>query len=77
MQLTELFEECQQTLDERSSQLRETTECLTSTRLTLTETRQDLAITTRQKEEEKYLVEEHVKAEGVLLAEAEQVWMDE
>ena len=70
----ELFTDSQQALDERSAQLRVTSENLASTKVVLTETQQDLTTTTMQREEKKYLVEEHVKTEGLLLQEAEQVF---
>ena len=68
-----MFEESQQALEERSTQLRHTTENLVSTQVVLKETKQDLTVTARQREEEKYLVEEHSKTEEVLYQEAEQV----
>lgn len=66
LQLTDLFTDSQKALEERSKNL-------ASTQVALTVTRQDLLTTTREKEEEKFLVDEHVKTEQVLQLEAEQV----
>jgi len=74
-QLKDLFEESQQALEERSTQLHQTAENLVSTQVALKETKQDLALTARQREEEKYLVEEHTKTEKALFQEADQVFI--
>ena len=75
LQLTNLFSETQQNLEERTAELSETNRQLSSTRVALTSTRQDLYHTTKEKEERGFLVEEHSKTERVLLGEAEQVHM--
>ena len=60
-------------LVERNDQLQETSENLASTEVALSVTRQDLTTITGQKEEEKFLVDEHIKYEKVVCQEAEQV----
>lgn len=71
--MSSLFEESQRSLEERSAELSETSRQLSSTRVVLTSTRQDLLHTTKEKEEKRFLVEEHAKNEKALLGEAEQV----
>ena len=70
-----MFAETQQDLEEKTAKLSATSQNLTSTRIALTTTRQDLFHTTKEKEERGFLVEEHVKTEKVLLDEAQQVML--
>ena len=68
-----MFEESQQSLEEKTSELEATCNNLASTRVVLTTTRQDLLVTMKEKEERGFLIEEHAKTEGKLLGEAEEV----
>ena len=68
-----MFTDAKEELAATAENLVITTSNLESTTETLKQTREDLAITIKDRDEKNFLVEEHVKNEGCLYSEAEEV----
>ncbi len=73
LQVKELFQESQSSLEETSQQLSATSSHLSTTREHLALTAQQLHVTKQDRDEIEFLVSEHVKSEQTLLNQAETV----
>ncbi|KAK3791067.1 hypothetical protein RRG08_010471 [Elysia crispata] len=71
--LSDMFTDAKEELAATAENLVITTSNLESTTETLKQTREDLAITIKDRDEKNFLVEEHVKNEGCLYSEAEEL----
>ena len=69
----QLFETTKLNLEQRTEDLRKTTVELVDTRGQLRETKGILKQTVKEREEQRYLVQEHVQTESVLHGQASQV----
>ena len=72
-QVNELFQDTQRSLDETNQQLSVTSDHLATTREHLARTAQELHVTKQEKDENEFLVSEHIRSEQNLLGEAETV----
>ncbi|GFO42049.1 kinesin-like protein, partial [Plakobranchus ocellatus] len=71
--LTEMFTDTKEELAVTSDKLTATTDSLVSTTETLQRTNEELSVTKKDRDEQHFLVEEHVKTEGYLFSEAEEL----
>ena len=72
-QVNELFQDTRRSLEETSQQLSVTSDHLATTREHLARTAQELHVTKQERDENEFLVTEHVRSEHNLLGEAETV----
>lgn len=72
----ELFTDTKRELEETSEQLGVTTNNLIKTSEKLQDTHQRLVTTTQDRDEQKYLVSEHVEVESCLYSDANQVFIN-
>ena len=71
--MTELFTDTKDELESTTDALNKVKEELESTKIYLNQTKEELKVTKIDRDEQKFLVEEHVKTEDVLYGEAEEV----
>ncbi|XP_033632588.1 kinesin-like protein KIF11-B [Asterias rubens] len=73
VKINEILTETKDDLEETSNELESTTKTLVRTTHTLHKTETDLRVTTKDRNQQKYLVEEHVKVEDKLAYEAKKL----